>query len=81
LIPKPDSTVVVSHGEDPLLVVGQAGAGRSVAFAPDFAPHWAPPEFVQWPHYPQLWTSIIRWASGGSADGAAPQRSVTGARL
>lgn len=66
VIAKADSTVVAHFGEDPLLVVGQAGVGNTVAFAPDFAPHWAPPEFVRWSHYGQLWISIITWAARGS---------------
>lgn len=61
---KPDSTVVVQFEGDPLLVVGEAGAGRTVAFTSDLAPHWAPPEFLNWPHYRQLWASILGWASG-----------------
>jgi uncharacterized membrane protein len=64
IIGKPDSTVVARFEDDPLLVVGTCGAGRSVAFASDLAPHWAPHEFLQWPHYRQLWTSILLWASG-----------------
>jgi len=61
VIAKPDSTVVAQCGGDPLLVVGSAGAGRAVAFTSDLAPHWAPPEFTSWPHYRQLWASIINW--------------------
>ncbi len=84
LVAKPDATVIARFGDDPLLVVGQAGSGRSVAFAPDLAPHWAPPEFLQWPHYRHLWESVMRWASGGdpavagfgrSADGSAWEQS------
>src|SRR5262249_14835244 len=60
---KPGATVVATHGDDPLLVVSEAGRGRSVAFASDVAPHWAPPEFMSWPHYPKLWSSIVRWAA------------------
>lgn len=63
---KPASTVVARCGDDPLLVVGQAGAGHSVAFASDLAPHWAPPEFVRWEHYRQLWAGILLWAGRGS---------------
>ncbi len=63
LIPKPESSVVVSLGADPLLVVGRSGAGLTVAFASDFAPHWAPPEFVYWTHYAHLWASIVGWSS------------------
>jgi uncharacterized membrane protein len=61
VVAKPDSTVVAQVRGDPLLVVGSVGAGRAVAFTSDLAPHWAPPEFLSWPHYRQLWASIITW--------------------
>jgi uncharacterized membrane protein len=61
VIAKPGSTVVAKSGADPLLVVGSAGSGRAVAFTSDLAPHWAPPEFLSWPHYRKLWASIINW--------------------
>ncbi|WP_434582303.1 glutamine amidotransferase [Carbonactinospora thermoautotrophica] len=70
LVAKPGSTVVARVGEDPLLVVGDAGSGRTVAFASDLAPHWAPPEFLNWAYYRQLWASILRWAGRGGAAGA-----------
>ncbi|WP_293780336.1 glutamine amidotransferase [uncultured Aeromicrobium sp.] len=63
VIAKPDSTVVARIGDDPLLVVGEYGTGRTVAFASDLAPHWAPPEFLDWPHYAGLWTSMLSWAA------------------
>jgi uncharacterized membrane protein len=72
LVAKADSTVVARYGDDPLLVVARAGLGRSVAFASDLAPHWAPPEFLNWPHYGQLWASILRWA--GAAHSLASDR-------
>lgn len=73
---KPDATVVARHDADPLLVVGSAGGGRAVAFASDLAPHWAPPEFVGWAHYRQLWASIVEWASMGTGEvnGSGPAR-------
>ena len=55
------STVLVARGDDPILVVGQQGAGRSAAFTPDLAPHWAPPEFVSWDSYGRLWQSLLAW--------------------
>ena len=61
---KPGSTVVARFGADPLLVTGPAGAGVAVAFMSDLAPHWAPPEFVRWKHYRQLWASILLRAAG-----------------
>lgn len=62
---KPDSTVVARCGDHPLLVLGRVGLGHSVAFASDLAPHWAPPEFLQWSCYPRIWASILEWASTG----------------
>lgn len=62
--PKADSTVVARFGGDPLLVTGTAGSGFTVAFTSDLAPHWAPPEFVGWEYYGQLWASILLWAAG-----------------
>jgi uncharacterized membrane protein len=61
---KEDATVVATVGDDPLLVVSEYGRGRSAAFASDCAPHWAPPEFVEWPDYAELWSSIVLWAGG-----------------
>jgi uncharacterized membrane protein len=62
LVAKPGAQTVAHVGEDPMLVVGTSGDGRSVAFASDLAPHWAPPEFVDWPYYGPLWLSILSWA-------------------
>lgn len=65
-IAKPGSRVVSEFNGDPLLVVGEYGAGRVVAFTSDLAPHWAPPEFIHWECYGQLWDGIVSWASQGS---------------
>ena len=64
LAAKEEATVVATVGDDPLLVVGEYGDGRTAAFASDCAPHWAPPEFVEWPDYAVLWSSIVLWAGG-----------------
>ncbi|NMO94035.1 glutamine amidotransferase [Actinomycetospora sp. TBRC 11914] len=63
LVPKADAVVVARTGDDPVLVTGEYGQGRAVAFASDLAPHWAPPEFVDWEHYSALWHSILCWAA------------------
>jgi uncharacterized membrane protein len=63
VVAKGSSEVVARCGLDPLLVVGRAGRGRTVAFTSDLAPHWAPPEFLAWSHYGRLWRSILTWAS------------------
>ena len=62
--PKTDSTVIVQVGEDPLIVAGSIGKGRSVAFTSDCGPHWAPPAFVEWSGYARLWQQIVGWVSG-----------------
>ena len=63
LIAKPDATVVAKVGDDPMLVVGNYGKGRAAAYASDLAPHWAPQEFLDWPHYSGLWASILKWTA------------------
>lgn len=68
LLPRENGTVVTTVGADPLLVVGEWGEGRTVCFASDCAPHWAPPEFVEWSGYAPLWTSIVAWAGGDRKD-------------
>ncbi len=62
---KPGATTIAEYGGDALLVADNVGSGRAVAFASDVAPHWAPPEFMAWPHYAKLWSSIVAWAADG----------------
>jgi uncharacterized membrane protein len=64
LISKPNATVVATAGSDPLIVAGSYGKGRSVAFASDCGPHWAPPAFVEWEGYERLWQQLIGWVTG-----------------
>lgn len=63
VLPKPGSVVVARTGDDTMLVAGEDGEGRAVACASGFAPHWAPPEFVEWEHYSALGGSILSWAA------------------
>ena len=55
----------------PLLAVRTEGAGRTLAFASDISPHWAPEEFMAWPGYQRLFDRAVTWLAG-SAD-AAPE--------
>jgi uncharacterized membrane protein len=64
LIARPEATIVAMVADDPLVVAGTFGAGRSVAFASDCGPHWAPPEFLAWSGYAQLWSQMVAWAGG-----------------
>ncbi|MER6514633.1 glutamine amidotransferase [Nonomuraea sp. NPDC001636] len=56
-----DATLLATVGGDPLLAVRQAGAGRTLAWASDIAPHWCPDEFVSWDGYRTLFTRAVRW--------------------
>jgi uncharacterized membrane protein len=57
---------LVGVGPDPLLAVRRVGQGRVATFASDFAPHWAPAEFLEWDGYATLWHNLLGWlaASG-----------------
>jgi uncharacterized membrane protein len=61
--PKGDATLVAKVGDDPLIVAGHYGKGRSVAFTSDCAPHWAPTAFVEWQGYAKLWRQLAAWVS------------------
>lgn len=58
-IAKEGAVVPVTVGGDPLLAVSDYGKGRTAAFTTDCAPHWAPPEFVNWQYYDQLWQGLV----------------------
>lgn len=64
LIPKKDAQVIVWHGDDPIIALGVYGKGRTVAYATDCAPHWAPPVFCEWEHYGRLWRNLVAWMLG-----------------
>jgi uncharacterized membrane protein len=65
VLPRAGAEVVVSVGDDPLVVVGRHGRGRGVAFTSDCGPHWCPPPFVAWEGYATLWCQLVTWAAGG----------------
>ncbi len=58
---KPDAELLVANGDDPILAVRRAGAGRALAWASDIGPHWCPEEFARWDGYRRLWVQIIGW--------------------
>jgi uncharacterized membrane protein len=63
LMPREHATVVATVGDDPLIAAWHYDKGRSVAFASDCGPHWAPPPFVEWPGYATLWQNIADWTA------------------
>jgi uncharacterized membrane protein len=62
VVAKAGAEVLAKVGDDPLLVAGTFGKGRSIAFTSDCGPHWAPPPFVEWSGYDRLWIQMINWA-------------------
>ena len=61
VVPKEGAAVVLSFGKDPLLCVGEYGAGRAAAFTSDCAPHWGPRAFLEWEGYPAFWSNLAAW--------------------
>lgn len=55
--------VLATAGDDVFIAVGEFGRGRSAAFASDCGPHWGPPPFVEWEHYPRFWSNLVHWLS------------------
>lgn len=65
VIVRPGADLVVTVGDDPLLVAGVFGRGRSAAFTSDCGPHWCPPAFVAWDGYAPMWDNLVRWVARG----------------
>lgn len=61
LVARDDATVLATIDEHPLLVARDVDAGRTVAFASDVSPHWAPDEFMQWEGYSTLFNQTVTW--------------------
>lgn len=64
VVAKPDATVIARVGSDPLLVTGEVGKGRTLAWTSDIGPHWCPEPFVTWEGYARLWLQSIEWLAG-----------------
>ena len=62
--PKAAAEVVVTVGDDPLIVAGTFGSGRGAAFTSDCGPHWCPPPFVEWDGYVPMWQQLLAWVAG-----------------
>jgi uncharacterized membrane protein len=66
--PKPGAqvlaTVGAEYGDLPLLVIGEYGTGRTLAWTSDIGPHWLPPDFAAWDGYGRLWSQALAWTIG-----------------
>ncbi len=63
VVAKADTHLVARVGDDPFMLTGQYGQGRTAIFASDLAPHWAG-DFVRWDGYAQFWSQVITWLAG-----------------
>ena len=67
LIARDDADVLATVDADPLLVSRDVGSGRTVAFASDISPHWAPESFMQWEGYSQLFNGCVNWLAADAS--------------
>jgi len=51
---------LASVAGDPLIAVGEADAGRVVAYMSDPGPKWGL-AFTDWPEYGAFWTGVLQW--------------------
>lgn len=61
LVMRPEGDLLAKMGDHPFVAVRDFGKGRTAAFASDAAPHWGPPEFVNWQYYGTFWTNLFNW--------------------
>ena len=64
LAARDDATVLAEVEGRPLLVVREVGKGRTLAYASDISPHWAPQEFMDWAGYGKLFGQAVEWLAG-----------------
>ncbi|WNS73669.1 glutamine amidotransferase [Bacillus sp. DTU_2020_1000418_1_SI_GHA_SEK_038] len=58
---KQNAEVLVKVMDDPFIVIGNYGKGKTAAFASDCAPHWGTTEFMNWVHYRDVWVRILNF--------------------
>jgi uncharacterized membrane protein len=55
------ASLPADQGGHPLLVAGDYGKGRAIAWTTDIGPHWLSPEFCAWAGYRRLWVQMLEW--------------------
>lgn len=58
---KQGTETILHIAEDPLLVYGTYQQGKTACFMSDCSPHWGSNQFMQWPHYTDMWINILRY--------------------
>lgn len=62
LHPRPESQTLATSREDPFLVIGEAGKGRSIAYSTDPVYHLCG-NLHEWDDYGLLWERMVKWAA------------------
>jgi uncharacterized membrane protein len=60
--------LLTADNEDPILVCGRYGLGKTLAFMSDLSSPWTQ-QLVQWQHFAALWSQMVRWAARGVQSG------------
>lgn len=55
------ASLPADQGGHPLLVAGEYGRGRTVAWTSDIGPHWLSSDFCGWEGYRRLWIQMLTW--------------------
>ncbi len=65
VVAKPGATTLMAapadEGGHPLLVIGEHGRGRTLAWTTDIGPHWLPQAVLDWPGFRSLWGNLLGW--------------------
>jgi uncharacterized membrane protein len=61
---KPNAQILATVNQHPFLVVGDFGLGRTLAYASDIGPHWAPTKFTDWDGFASIWKQSAIWLAG-----------------
>lgn len=74
VVPRAWGATLATVNEDPLLVVGQVGKGRCLAWTSDIGPHWCPSEAYESVGFASLWLDALSWltATGGPKAAGRP---------
>jgi hypothetical protein len=65
--PKPGAELLIETDQGPLLVAGQYGLGRSVAFTSDLSNRWGK-DWVRWEYYSRFVSQTVKWAQRKEAN-------------
>ncbi len=57
---KEEGETLAVYKNDPIIVTGKFGKGKTMAFASDPAPHWGR-GMVDWEGYTKFWTNVVKW--------------------